>query len=138
MLGVVQECEKNKIPADFYIRTFHHHNYNSAATVTAVGHGSGQTEKGLNLKTLDANHDAMWCYTPEETAAFMQSVAKPWIAFKVMAAGAIPPPDAFRYAFEHGADFCLAGMFDYEIAEDVRIATEVLAGLPKRARPWRG
>jgi hypothetical protein len=138
MLGVVQECEKNKIAADFYIKTFHHHKYDSAATVTAAGHGAGLTEKGLNLKTLDANHDAMWCYTPEETAAFMNGVAKPWIAFKVMAAGAIPPPDAFRYAFENGADFVLAGMFDYEIAEDVRIATETLAKLPKRARPWRG
>ena len=138
MLGVVQECEKNKIAADFYIKTFHHHKYDSAATVTAAGHGPGLTERALGLKTLDANHDAMWCYTPEETIAFMNGVTKPWIAFKVMAAGAIPPPEAFRYAFENGADFVLAGMFDYEIAEDVRIATETLAGLPKRARPWRG
>ena len=139
MLGVVQECEKNKIPADFYIKTFHHHRYESAVTVTALtGHGSNMTEKGLNLKTLEANHDAMWCYTPEETAEFMKTVTKPWIAFKVMAAGAIPPADAFRYAFQNGADFVLAGMFDYEIAEDVRIVTETLAGLPQRARPWRG
>jgi len=139
MLSVVQECEKNKIAADFYIKTFHHHKYESAATVTVMkGQGADATEKALNLKTLGANHDAMWCYTPEETIAFMNGVAKPWIAFKVMAAGAIPPPDAFRYAFENGADFVLAGMFDYEIAEDVRIATETLAGLPKRARPWRG
>jgi hypothetical protein len=30
-------------------------------------------------------------------------------------------------------------MFDFEIAEDVQIASEVLASLPKqRARPWRG
>ncbi|MCX7424986.1 MAG: hypothetical protein NTW96_05080 [Planctomycetia bacterium] len=80
----------------------------------------------------------MWCADPEETAEFMKGVEKPWIAFKVMAAGAIPPQDAFRYVFENGADFSLAGMFDFEIAEDVRIASEILAGLPKRARPWRG
>ena len=43
----------------------------------------------------------------------------PWIAFKVLAAGAIPPQDAFRHAFENGADFILAGMYDFEIAEDV-------------------
>ncbi len=139
MLHVVQECEKNKVAADFYIKTFHHHKYDSAATVTTLGkRGPGLTEKGLNLTTIGVNHDAMWCFTPEETVDVMQGVAKPWIAFKVMAAGAIPPPEAFRYAFEHGADFVLAGMFDYEIAEDVRIATETLAGLPKRARPWRG
>jgi type II secretory pathway predicted ATPase ExeA len=29
----------------------------------------------------------------------MKTVEKPWIAFKVMAAGAIPPSDAFKYAF---------------------------------------
>ncbi len=46
MLGVVQECEKNKIAADFYIKTFHHHNYNSAATVTVAGHGAGPDGKG--------------------------------------------------------------------------------------------
>ena len=103
MLHVVQECEKNKVAADFYIKTFHHHKYNSAATVTVLGkRGPGLTEKALKLTTIganNANHDAMWCFTPEETAEFMKGVAKPWIAFKVMAAGAIPPPDAFRYAY---------------------------------------
>lgn len=73
----------------------------------------------------------------KETAEVMQAVQKPWIAFKVMAAGAIPPKDALQYAFQNGADFALAGMFDFEIAEDVKIASEVLAGVSQRARPWR-
>jgi hypothetical protein len=115
-LRVVEECEKNRIPADFYIKTFHHHKYPGA--------------------TL--NYDSMWCSNPEQTAEFMKGVKKPWIAFKVLAAGAIPPQDAFRHAFENGADFILAGMYDFEIADDVRIAKQTLAGLPKRARPWRG
>ena len=51
--------------------------------------------------------------------------------------GAIPPKDALQYAFQNGADFALAGMFDFEIAEDVKIASEVLAGVSQRARPWR-
>jgi hypothetical protein len=139
MLGVVQACEKNKIANDFYIKTFHHHKYDSAAAVTMVaGRGPGLKEADLGSKTISGNHDAMWCFTPEETIEYMRGVEKPWIAFKVMAAGAIPPRDAFRYVFENGADFSLAGMFDFEIAEDVRIAREVLAGLPKRSRPWRG
>ena len=37
-LRVVQQCEKNRIPADFYIKTFHHHKYPSAH---AAGHGGG-------------------------------------------------------------------------------------------------
>jgi hypothetical protein len=114
-LGVVQACEASKINCDFYIKTFHHHNYPSAK--------------------LD--YDSMWCKNPEETAEYMKKVAKPWIAFKTMAAGAIPPKDALQYVFQNGADFVLFGMFDYEIAEDVRLAKEVLAGIKDRPRPWR-
>jgi len=54
-----------------------------------------------------------------------------------MAAGAIPPKDAFRYVFENGADHTLAGMFDFEIAEDVMIVNDVLSNLKTRTRPWR-
>ena len=68
--------------------------------------------------------------------SFMKTVKKPWIAFKTMAAGAIQPQTAFRYSFLHGADFVLAGMFDYEIAEDVKIATEALARTKERERAW--
>lgn len=114
-LDVVVACEKNKIAADFYIKTLHHHNYPSAKL----------------------NHDSMWCTNPEETIEFMKTVTKPWIAFKTMAAGAIPPRDALQYVFQNGADFALFGMFDYEIAEDVKLANEVLAGVKNRARPWR-
>jgi len=113
-LDVVAACEKNKINCDFYIKTLHHHNYPSAKL----------------------NYDSMWCTNPEETIEFMKKVEKPWIAFKTMAAGAIPPKDAFQYVFRSGADFLLAGMFDYEIAEDVRIVKDILAKQPERARPW--
>ena len=114
-LGVVKACEENKINCDFYIKTFHHHNYPSAKL----------------------NHDSMWCKNPEETAEYMKKVTKPWLAFKTMAAGAIPPKDALQYVFQNGADCVLFGMFDYEIAEDVRLAKEVLSGVKTRARPWR-
>lgn len=114
-LDVVVACEKNKIAADFYIKTLHHHKYPSAKL----------------------NHDSMWCTNPEETIEFMKTVTKPWIAFKTMAAGAIPPRDALQYVFQNGADFALFGMFDYEIAEDVKLANEVLAGVKNRARLWR-
>ncbi|MHC4517460.1 MAG: hypothetical protein ACYTAS_02620, partial [Planctomycetota bacterium] len=86
----------------------------------------------------DEYHDNMFCHNAEETVAFMQDVKVPWIAFKVMAAGAIPPAEGFRYAFEGGADFLCVGMFDYQIREDVAITNQILSGSLNRKRPWRG
>jgi hypothetical protein len=123
-LDVVKACEKHGIKADFYIKTFHHHNYPTGP-------------KPEQLKAPYNEFPGYWCRDPEATAEFMKTVEKPWIAFKVMAAGAIPPQDAFRYVFNNGADFVLAGMFDFEIAEDVQILKDVLAGVNQRARPWR-
>ena len=122
-LKVVTECEKNKIGADFYIKTFHHHNYPSAP----------------KPEQLDGAYNEVpgyWCRSPEDTINFMKTVEKPWIAFKVMAAGAIPPKDAFPYVFNNGADHMLAGMFDFEIAEDAAIVKDALANV-NRTRPWR-
>ena len=36
-------------------------------------------------------------------------------------AGAICPKDAFRYAYEDGADFVCAGMYDFQMVEDVNV-----------------
>jgi hypothetical protein len=123
-LRVVAECEKHKVPADFYIKTFHHHEYPSAP-------------KPEQLKGPTAEVPGYWCKDPQGTMELMRTVQKPWIAFKVMAAGAIPPKDAFCYAFNNGADHVLAGMFDFEIAEDVEIAKAAITTAATRARPWR-
>jgi hypothetical protein len=114
-LNVVKACEEHGVKADFYIKTFHHKSYPSAKM----------------------DYDCSWCDNSEEVSAFMKTVQKPWIAFKTMAAGAIPPKQAFRYALLNGADFVLAGMFDFEVAEDVKTLKDTLAGVAERARPWR-
>ena len=85
----------------------------------------------------EANNDNMFCNNPEETAAFMEKVEKPWIAFKVMAAGAIQPQTAFPFAYRHGADFIIAGMFDFQVEQDAKIAINTLGKLHTRPRPWR-
>ena len=122
-LEVVKACEANGIKADFYIKTFHHHSYPSGP-------------KPEEIKEPYNENPGYWCANPQETAEVMKSVKKPWIAFKTMAAGAIPPKNAFRYAFNNGADFVLAGMFDFEIAEDSKFACEAIASYKERSRPW--
>ncbi len=122
-LEVIKKCEEHKIGADFYIKTFHHHNYPTGP-------------KPEELTRPYNEFPGYWCNNPKEVADFMRTVEKPWIAFKVMAAGAIPPKDAFKYVFDNGADHILAGMFDFEIEEDVRIVKETLPKA-KRNRPWK-
>jgi len=122
-LRVIVECEKRGIESDFYIKTFHHHRYPTAP-------------KPEELKAPYSEFPGYWCKDPQETIEVMKNVTKPWIAYKIMAAGAIPPKDAVPYAFNSGADHALIGMFDFEIAEDTKIAKEALAKV-KRERPWR-
>jgi len=55
-----------------------------------------------------------------------------------MAAGAIHPRIAFSAAYRNGADFVIAGMFDFQVEPDVKIAIESLRKVDNRKRPWRG
>ena len=68
----------------------------------------------------------------------MKKVEKPWIAFKVLAAGAIHPKQGFRYAFKNGADFVVAGMFDFQVRQDVILAKDILSKEISWERPWKG
>jgi hypothetical protein len=81
-------------------------------------------------------HDNMFDLFPEKTAQFMMGIQKPWIAFKVLAGGAIHPKEGFRFAFENGADFICVGMFDFQIVDDVNTATGILSDIKHRQRPW--
>lgn len=127
-------CEKEGLVPDFYFTTLHHDRYWSA-----------HPKKNRRfMEMYEANsphhaeyHDNMFCHEHEETVAFMQDVKVPWIAFKILAAGAIRPEEGFRHAFESGADFICVGMFDFQVREDAILARQILSGDLDRKRPWR-
>ncbi len=134
-LNMPIECEKHGVNPDFYVKTLHMDRYWSATPKARRKEYDWMTSDSADH---DANDDNMWCNNPEETIAFMETVQKPWVAFKVMAAGAIPPRMAFSYAYRHGADFVIAGMFDFQVESDVKIAIENIHKSQSRKRTWRG
>jgi hypothetical protein len=117
-IEVVKASEEAGLHPDFYMKTFNSKRYWSA--------------------TIPERNDSVWEEKPEETQAVMQELETPWIAYKVLAAGAIHPREGFQYAFQSGADFICAGMFDFQIAEDVDLARSALEKSRQRVRPWAG
>ncbi|MCX5637275.1 MAG: twin-arginine translocation signal domain-containing protein [Planctomycetota bacterium] len=117
------ECEKAGINPDFYMKTLHSTNYWSAR------------RPDQDKDVIDnGSADNYWDKEPEKTIEFMKTVKRPWIAYKVLAAGAIHPRDGFKFAFENGADFLCVGMFDFQVREDVIIARDILTGKLNRQR----
>lgn len=128
---VPEACEEAGIDSDFYFKTIHHDGYYSALP-------KEKREPFLVDSYGPEDHDCIWEQYPEETIEIMKTVTKPWIGFKVLAAGALHPRDGFKYAFENGADYACVGMFDWQVREDALIAKEILATneVSNRPRPW--
>ena len=116
-IEAIKACVDYDLKPDFWVKTCHSYNYWSAQT---------------SLEWNDNKFD----FDPEETVRFMGTLHEPWIAFKVLAAGAIKPEEGLKYAFINGADFVCLGMYDFQIVEDVNIALEALSGALERQRPW--
>ena len=119
-------CEQAGIRADFYMKTLHSTSYWSSRR-------PDQDKDVIDNYSVD-NY---WDKHPEKTIEFFKQVKKPWIAYKVLAAGAIHPRDGFKFAFENGADLLCVGMFDFQIREDVIIARDMLSAGVTRQRSWR-
>jgi len=125
-LDTPMACEKAGLNTDFYMKTHHSTNYWS------------KRKPDQNKDVIDNySVDNYWDKHPEETVEFMKTMEKSWIAYKVLAAGAIHPRDGFKFAFENGADFLCVGMFDFQIIEDALIAKDILSGTINRERSWR-
>ena len=133
-LKTVKACVEAGFKPDFWVKTLHPDNYWSA---TPKENRKVFDVIGPNSGDHDQFHDNMWCRNPQETIDYMKGLEEPWIAFKILAAGAIPPRDGFKFAFEGGADFLCVGMFDFQVREDAIIARDILSGEIKRSRPWR-
>ena len=116
-IEAIKACVDYGIKPDFWVKTCHNYDYWSAHQ---------NTEWKDNIFDFD----------PEETVRYMGTLSEPWIAFKVLAAGAIQPETGLKYAFTHGADFVCMGMYDFQIVEDVNIALDVLPLAQDRIRPW--
>jgi hypothetical protein len=134
-INVPLRCIEYGIEPDFFMKTMHHDRYWSAHP------RENRAEYIVNVSSsMDHNqqHDNIWCVDAEETAAFFESCKIPWIAYKILAAGAIRPEDGFRYVFEHGADFTCVGMFDFQIIDNVNIVNGTLSSDLNRQREWYG
>ncbi len=115
----VKFCLEHDIVPDYWMLTFNSRKYWSATP------------------SFGTNHDNCWCTDPEGLKEYMKTVKQPWIAFKVLGAGAIHPREGFPYAFNNGADAICVGMFDFQMVENVNLVNGIFKnGLPQRARPW--
>lgn len=115
----VKFCLEHDIVPDYWMLTFNSRKYWSATP------------------SFGTNHDNCWCTDPEGLKEYMKTVKQPWIAFKVLGAGAILPREGFPYAFNNGADAICVGMFDFQMVENVNLVNGIFKdGLPQRARPW--
>lgn len=128
-------CEENGIIPDYYMKTMHHDNYWSAHP--RENRRPFEVD-GVRYVEHDRFHDNCFCLFPDRTVEFVNRCKVPVMGFKVLAAGAIPPEDGFRWAFENGADFICVGMFDFQVVNDVNICIDTLNQLKNREREWYG
>lgn len=126
-IETIKGAEQHQVGADFYMKTLHSREY-----------WSWKPEEVKEKLVIDNySIDNYWDRNPDETISYMEKIDKPWIAFKILAAGAVQPRKGLRFAFEKGADFACVGMFDYQIVENANLLTEIFdSDNFSRSRMW--
>lgn len=124
-INVPIQCEKQGVNPDFYMKTLHSTNYWS-------------TRRPDQQKDVIDNYavDNYWDKDPEKTIEVMKWINKPWIGYKVLAAGAVHPREGFEYGFNNGADFLCVGMYDFQVQENVILTKRAFENAKSRQRPW--
>jgi uncharacterized membrane protein YphA (DoxX/SURF4 family) len=134
-IEAVLYCENLDYKPDFYMKSIHTDDYWS--TIPRENRNPFLPAYRNFYKDRDKFHDNIFDMYPEKTRDVMKTVGKPWIGFKTMASGAIPPAEAFRFAFESGTDIISAGMFDFQLNGNIKTCLQVLKDLGIREREWR-
>ena len=130
-MRVLMECKQAGVECDYFFKTIHPDTYWGTLR---------EEEKRPYL--VDSfgpdDYDCMWEQWPEKSIKVMNDIKTPWIGFKVLAAGAVHPKEGFKFAFQNGADFVCAGMFDWQVRENARIAKDILSekSVKNRKRAW--
>ncbi len=124
-LRTIKTVEQAGCAPDFYMKTLHDTKYWS-------------TRRPDQMKEVIDNYsiDNYWCMDPQQTINYMAELRRPWIAYKVLAAGAIHPRAGFQHAFNNGADFIAVGMFDFQVTENVTVVNDALRETQNREREW--
>lgn len=130
-ITVPMTCLEKGINVDFFMKTFHHNKYWSATPIDPANPYLPKDGKDHNQ-----SHDNIWCMDDKAVTDFFSKNTTPWIAYKVLAAGAIKPEDGLRHAFNSGADFACVGMFDFQVIENANIAYNIFSSPMNRERKW--
>ena len=131
-LPVVQACESADLPHDFYVQSFHADGYpTSRPTPPEIRDDYIQQTPGY--------FDNIWCADPTRVSEAFQRIRRPWLATKVLAAGAIDARSGLTFALEKGgADFAAVAMFDFQIEEVAQTVKRLIPRADrKRTRAWR-